>query len=123
MGRNSGSGCCTRASASADCTTRRRLSSSCLLVVARAVPPAKTRRAPRCASLFLGHVLMDRVVGEARQRTTAAGYQQLDLVSGSSLRSLSKMEAAWSRVSIWQVAAGLVAMQRLQELDRDKRRT
>ena len=44
IGNRSGSGCCTLASASDDCTTRRRLSSSCLLVLARAVRFPKAER-------------------------------------------------------------------------------
>ena len=44
IGRRSGSGCCTLARASEDSTTRRKLSSSNLLVEARAVRPPKTVR-------------------------------------------------------------------------------
>ena len=44
IGNNSGSGCCTFARLSEACTTRRRLSSSSLLVEARAVLPPNTVR-------------------------------------------------------------------------------
>ena len=55
MGNRPGSSCCIFANASADCTTRRRLSSSYLLVVARAVrPPNETRTEIcwLCSSMF-----------------------------------------------------------------------
>ena len=81
MGKRSGSGCCTFARASEDATTRRKLSSSNLLVMARAVRPAKTVRTE--TTWFSScNILMNRVVGETSEREVCAGEKNFDFVGG-----------------------------------------
>ena len=66
-GSKSGSGSCNRVSAAASSTTWRMEASSSRLVLARAVRPSTSSRTERWHGAFR-HVLMDRIVGEARER-------------------------------------------------------
>ena len=79
IGKRSGSGCCTFAKLSADRTTCRKLSSSNLLVNARAVRPPNTARTETHVILF-GHILMNRIVRKPRQRKPTTREKHLDLI-------------------------------------------
>ena len=84
-----------RVIAIASATTSRMPSRSSRLVVARAVRPSITGRTESCV-LRSADILVDRIVGEARERLRLFGDDGLDLASRPSARAASESPAAKS---------------------------